>query len=344
MLILLMGCIDPLDFNNKEQQKHLLVEGSFTNEPELNYVKLSYAQPYSYPYNEFVPDAEVFVTSNEGEHHRFVYGGDSGTFYNNTAGNYYPESPLEAVGIVGHTYTLTIVVDGKTYQSRPTTLKAPVPINSVHFELDEQVFSFKGYLERGKLPGYRVLVDYDDPANEKNFFRWTFASQYEVSTQPEEYVDPSTGMPAPKDCCALCYMQERLDRFKVVDDRLVNGQRVINQEVLFLPFERYLGVKHKLKVYQHSLTKDAYDFFRIMEQQKETTGTVFDPPPAEVKGNMFNVEDEKEQVIGFFDASSVSVKEVTILREEIDYPVPPFLWPDDCRTLPDATTERPNGW
>lgn len=103
-------------------------------------------------------------------------------------------------------------------------------------------------------------------------------------------------------------------------------------------------MKHKLKVYQHSLTEEAYNFFRIMEQQKETTGTVLDPPPAEVKGNMFNVDDENEQVIGFFDASAVSVKEVTILRENIDYADISFQWPDDCRVLPGATTEIPDGW
>lgn len=334
-LLLLAGCIDPVDFKDLEQKEHLVVEASFTNVPELNYVRLSYSQPYANPYNVFVLDANVFVTSSEGEHYQFVNDGASGT--------YYPAVP-EAYGIVGHTYTLHITVDGKAYQSSPVTLKEPVPIEAVHFEVDEQVFSFKGYLEREVLPGYRVLVDYTDPANEKNFLRWTFSSVYEVSTQPWEFVD-FNGNPAPKDRYARCFLREKLDRFKVVNDRLVNGRKVINQEVLFLPFERYLGVKHKLTVYQHSLTEEAYNFFRIMEQQKETSGTVFDPPPAEVNGNMFNVNDGSEQVIGFFDASTVAVQKVTILREEIDYePYIPFKWPNDCRELPGATIEVPEGW
>jgi hypothetical protein len=87
-----------------------------------------------------------------------------------------------------------------------------------------------------------------------------------------------------------------------------------------MAFERYLGVKNKLTVYQHYITSEGYNFFRILEQQKEITGTVFNPHPAEVKGNMLNVEDEREQVIGFFDVSGFSVKEVTIMRKDIDYP------------------------
>lgn len=336
-LLLLMGCIDPINFKLQEQKEHLVVEGSFTNEPELNYVRLTYSQPYANPYNKFVLSAEVFVTSSEGEYYRFVNDGVTGT--------YFPETPMEAYGKVGHTYTLHINADGRTYASRPITLQEPVPANAVHFEVDRQVFSFEGSSlgARKIYPGYRVLIDYKDPAGEKNFFRWTFASKYQVQTQPEDFID-SNGRPAPKGCCARCFLKERLNRFKVTDDRLTDGQMVMNQEVLFLPFERYLGEKHKLKIYQHSLTEEAYDFFRIMEQQKETTGTVFDPPPAEIHGNIFNEKEDDDQVIGFFDASTVSVKEVTILGKDIDYPDIYFRFPDDCRELPGATTEEPAGW
>ncbi len=336
VLLLMVSCIDPLDFRSSEQGEHLVVEGSFTNDPSLNYVRLSYSKPYADPYTQFVLDAEVYVTSAEGERYRFANDGDDG--------NYFPVQPLEAAGVVGHTYTLHIEVNGKAYESSPITLKKPVPIDSVRFEVDEQVYSFPGYKERKVWPGYSVQVGYQDPADEKNFLRWTFSSQYEVSTQPRDYLDSLTGLPKPKDCCARCFLTERLNKFKVVTDRLTNGQQVINQEVLFIPFYRYLSKKHKLTVYQHTITEEAYEFFRIMEQQKEATGTVFDPPPAEVHGNVYNVNDEDEQVVGYFDASTVSKQEITILSEEIDYPVPEFRWPDDCRALPGATTEIPKDW
>ncbi|WP_237151131.1 hypothetical protein [Pontibacter actiniarum] len=58
-LVLLVSCIDPLDFRSSEQGEHLVVEGSFTNAPEQNYVRLSYSRPYADPYTQFVLDAEV---------------------------------------------------------------------------------------------------------------------------------------------------------------------------------------------------------------------------------------------------------------------------------------------
>ncbi|WP_460880071.1 DUF4249 family protein [Pontibacter rugosus] len=174
--------------------------------------------------------------------------------------------------------------------------------------------------------------------------RWSFASQYAIFTQPWAYINPTTGLPAPKDCCMLCYSAEKFEQLKVTDDRLTNGRKVINQNVLFIPFNRYLGVKNKLKIYQYSITSEAYDFFRILEQQKESTGTVFDPPPAEVKGNVFNVSDNEEKVIGFFDVAGVSTKEVVILKEDIEYRMRPFIFPDDCRVIRGVTTNPPPGW
>ncbi len=334
-LLLFTSCIDPLDFRGGDQREHLVVEGSFTNEPGLNYVRLSYSKPYDDPYNRFVHDAEVFVTSSERE--RYYFNNAEGSGY------YYPGAPEESFGTVGHTYTLTIKLNGRTYQSEPALLNQPVPIDTVYFEMEEREYPFPGYLKEEIRPGYRFLVDYHDPAGDKNYLRWTFLSLYQVRTQPQDYITPS-GEKQPKSCCVQCYVTESLANFKVTNDRLTDGQQVINQEVLFIPFERYLDMKHKLTVYQHSLTEEAYEFFRIMEEQKQSTGTVFDPPPAQVQGNLYNVNDEDEQVIGFFDVSGVSKKQITILRKDIDYPVPYYHYADDCRTLPGATTEKPADW
>ena len=334
-LVLLMGCIDPVDIDLSSQKQHLVVEGYFTNVGKLNYVRLSYSQPHSVPYNKFEEEAFVSVSSIEGETYFFRY---------DKAGYYYPEFGEMSYGVAGHTYTLNIAIGNKLYQSAPVKMNEPLPIESIHFEVDEQTYAFEGVREKQLYPGYNILIDYNDPAEEKNFLRWSFSTQYEVNTQPWNYIDPWSGQPAPKDCCIQCFLHEKLELLKVANDRLTNGKNVKNQAVLFLPFEKYLGVKNKLTVYQHSISKEAYEFFRILELQKNSTGTVFDSPPAEVKGNIKNSADAKEQVLGFFDVSGVGVREVTILRSEIEYPAPPYLYPDDCQALKGATMQVPAGW
>lgn len=335
ILLLFTGCIDPIDFETNVEQEFLVVEADFTNEPHLNYVRISYSQPYTNPYNKLEEKALVTVTSSEGQNYQFKY---------DRAGYYYPELREDARGIVGHTYTLIIKIGEKSYQSSPLVLKQPVPIDSVHFKMDEQEFAFIGQRKAQLHKGYRVLVNYKDPAEQKNFFKWAFETNYEVSTQPWDYIDPLTLLPDPKGCCEQCFLKGKFEQVKVADDRLTNGKEVLNKETVFIPFEQYFGIKNKLKVYQYTTTDDAYNFFRILEQQQSSTGTIFDPPPAEAKGNIFNVNDNNEQVRGFFNVSGVTIKEITILRGDINDPFPPFRYADDCRELPGATTVIPANW
>ncbi|MCX2741330.1 DUF4249 domain-containing protein [Pontibacter anaerobius] len=336
LLLLLASCIDPLDFEHKNQQKHLVIEGSFTNNPEHNYVKLSYSKPYGDAYMEYDTLATVYITSGDGAaKYDFLY--DSVT------SRYYPVAGAAAFGEPGKKYMLHVAIGDSLYLSPWITMPQPIPVEKINLEMDEQMFAFKGDKEKVRYPGYRVLVDYQDPAGERNFMRWSFVVNYEVSTQPWYYINDD-GKPAPKDCCAKCLITEKLDKFKVVDDRLTDGNKVNNQEVLFMPFHRYFGVKHKLKVFQYAVTEEAYNFYRILEQQKESTGTVFDPPPAQVVGNMYNARNENEQVLGFFGVSAVTEKEITVLREEVNHGFLPWQFPDDCRELTGSTASFPSDW
>lgn len=337
-LIVLMGCIDPIGFKFDNEQEYLVVEGNFSNEPGINYLRLTYAQPYSHPFPVFEDLANVIITGNNGERYRFI---------NDKNGYYYPEVPELTYGTIGNTYVLTINAKGKTYQSEPITLQQPIPVKKVHFEVDEQNYAYRGDKDKKIHPGLKIMVDYDDPGEVRNFYRWSFSSVYEVNTQPQDYVEygcRTCPRPAPKRCCSTCWVKENNEAFSIANDRLNNGGKVINQEVLFIPFNQYLQKKHKLKVYQHVVTEDAYNFFRMMEKQKGSTGTVFDPPPSEIKGNMFNIADKEEQVIGLFNVSTVSVKEIIIEPNLIDYPITNFIFPDDCQVIPGATTVRPDNW
>lgn len=343
LLIFISGCIDPINFKFDEQVEHLVVEARFTNSPEENYVRLMISQPYDSPYNKFEKNAVVYVSNEEGDFIPFFYA---------EAGYYYP---VEAGhGTIGETYTLHIEREGKSYQSSreiyqssPVKLLEPVAIDSIYFEYDEQYVVIKGEREKKFMPGYNVMIDYNDPGDETNFYRWSYRNLYEVHTQPQDHMEQgciSCPRPDPKSCCAVCWINEAAEMFTVSNDRLSNGKKVIRRKLFFIPFEKYLNVKYKLSLYQHAITEEAYNFFQAIEQQSGSTGTIFDPPPSEIKGNIYNVNDPNEQVIGIFDASSVAVKEITILGKDIPHELPKFIYPDDCLELENSTTERPEGW
>ncbi len=337
VLLGFVGCIDPVDFKYKGQTEHLVVEGKFTNQPNLNYVRLSMSRPFESVAYVFVDDATVYITSDGEERINFL---------NDKSGYYYPEN--NAGGSEGHTYTLHVTTgEGNVYESEPTEILSAVSIDSVRYAQEEAQSQIEGQRFAEIMPGYRFFIDYTDPALEDNYYRWSYQVEFEVDTQPQDYLERgcvSCPRPAPKSCCAQCWIQRSEDKIIVGTDRLTDGQQVIRQPLFFLPYEMYMNIRMKLTIQQHNLSQQAYDFFKSMEQQKETTGEIFDPPPTEVKGNMRNINNEQEQVIGLFEVSAVATKQIVVSKTMIPYEIPKFIYIDDCREIKNSTTIMPPDW
>ena len=103
--------------------------------------------------------------------------------------------------------------------------------------------------------------------------------------------------------------------------------------------------------------KDADTFWESLKQLTEAEGTLFDLPPAKVRGNIFNVDDPEEVVLGFFEVAAVDTIRnfiiPSLIRPEVDQqffcPEPGFPFvgfrPSECcncTQLPGASLERPD--
>lgn len=66
-----------------------------------------------------------------------------------------------------------------------------------------------------------------------------------------------------------------------------------------------------MEVSQYTLSYRAYDFWKQIQQQRSSVGSIFDPPPSEIKGNII-AEDDSKAALGFFRASSVATRHIMI--------------------------------
>lgn len=339
-IVVLLGCIDPITFKYDGQVEHLAVQSIFTNQKKVHFVRLTITSPFGSPYNQFATNAQVAITSKEGENYIFKHA-ESGKYF----------SDGEIAAIPGHTYQLKISHKGKLYESSPITLPQAneiIPIDSIKLKFATRYTIVYGAKEKRLLPGYDILVDFKDTPNQQNFYRWSFSRIYEVETQPENYVEYSCRgcpRPAPKDCCKFCWITESDEILETTaNDWLRDGQEIKNQPVMFIPFYQYMNRKLDLTLYQHSISQEAYEFFRALNNQANSTGSMFDAPPTELKGNLYNINDKNEKVIGFFEASVVASKNIRIKGIDIDFKIPPFDYPDDCRVMLNSTTAKLIFW
>lgn len=63
---------------------------------------------------------------------------------------------------------------------------------------------------------------------------------------------------------------------------------------------------YSVLVVQENLTEEAYRYWSAMERNSTDVGGLFSSQPSDVRGNIYNVNDSTEVVIGFINASEVS--------------------------------------
>jgi hypothetical protein len=209
-------------------------------------------------------------------------------------------------GTVGRSYTLTVgLPDGRQFVSRPEQL-FPVPsIEHIYYQIEDQTAIGQA--------GYYFFLDTKDPGDAKNYYRW---SAYGYSQRPSTGVCCTFGNPCPK-CFDFCWMRTDYLGANVLSDELINGNQITKRYVLFSPLVTY--GPHLIEVSQYSLTRQAYQFWQLYEEQRSRTGSVLDPLPAPVEGNVLSQQEGAEAALGYFGASAMVTVRLKTNSNELDF-------------------------
>ena len=337
------SCIDPINFSTGDDSKCLVVDGMITNEPGPYVVYLARTSEYNsyYAQTEEVEGAIVIISDDLGNSEILTETLNPGI---------YKTDPGGIRGVPGRYYNIEIVTpDGKQYESDYELLSAVPKIDSIYYERRQHQELDDNNITQ-TFEGFQIYIDTKDPESVNNYYMWSWKGTHEIHTQPWNYFDALKRQPAPKDCCAICWITERPGHIDVFDDEFSDGNQIIKKPVTFVKIKdnlggRYFRGKYHVEAKQLSLTKEAYNYWSSIEEQISSSGSIFEPPPVAIIGNIENVKNHEEPVFGYFGASAISTK--CIFIPEIEAPYPPgdtLIWPDDCRVIGNSTAIKPSFW
>ncbi|UFH54401.1 DUF4249 domain-containing protein [Spirosoma sp. KNUC1025] len=106
-------------------------------------------------------------------------------------------------------------------------------------------------------------------------------------------------------CRTQCWEVLHNDAIDVFDDLYSNGGLIAKRKVAQVPY--YSHEPCLVDIRQKSLTKDAYRYYKLFQDQTQNSGGLADTPPTALAGNVYNVANRKEMVVGYFTASAVSL-------------------------------------
>ncbi len=342
MILALLGCIDPFEFETESGELLVTVEGFITTAPGPHFVRLSRSDRYGSVFEGVVlpiSRANVIIRDNLGNI-EFLQETE-------TDGTYKTSDAFSAE--LGRSYTIQIrTAGGDNYISLPE-MAHPVPeIDS--FTVQTVVIPTENSLLNSS--GAQIIGHFKDPADEKNYYQWLAGeSVYTLLTNPELFTLPRTDPvnplgSAPKDCCSKCFRYETLRNMpiSIADDISFNGNATR------LPIMTILDNGHRFReifrvdIHQMSLSERAYRFLLLAKQQLETQGNIFDPPPANIRGNILSLDDPEEVSLGYFYVSDVRTKHLYIRSSDLELLQTPNLIPDDCREVEDSFIDPPSDW
>lgn len=252
-------------------------------------------------------------------------------------------SPQDFKVSPGERWKLTVITpNGNVYESEPEVVLTPVPIKDVEINYESEL-EFRPSLNKF-VAGHTIAVSFDDPAEGENNYYWSYRSfenldycircqegiyrngdciPYDLSGQQLRYFDYI----CETDCWSIRYPEE----VNIYDDTFSNGKSVSGLEVGSLPL--YTKENMVVEVQQFSLTPAAYQYYKILKDIVDNASGFNAPPPAALIGNLYNVNDPNEYVLGRFTAAASSSVNIFVERQFIEEA------PTETRQPPTINTE-----
>jgi len=341
LIVSLIACVDAFDpklvgANNTQ----ITFEGILTDQPAPHYFSLSFTAGYNSQesvFDRLVNAAKVWITDEKNIRTDLI-DLNKGQF----------RTPDGFRGFVGKTYTLHVrTSDGVEYISAGETMKSSPPIDKVYTEYVPTTTPKPKY--RGN---FNIYVDVKDPATEGDFYRWSWKN-YQKPSFCEIYTVPRTDPPQRfyKNCCEPCWnITTCIGCIKVASDNLVNGRTLAKQNIGQIPFDDI--TPYYLLVEQMSLSRDAFNFWKSVDAQANNSGGIFDTAPATIRGNIKNLTDANNPMLGYFQVSSITQKVVYVQRNvagilPFSIVMPNYPFHADCASCTESayrTARRPLDW
>ena len=306
MLLVALGqCKEAYEFDTFDQPDLLVVSGYVSDQPGPYPLFLGTTIGAKKTYPKPVLDAVAYLTDGDG----------NSESYESIGNGNYQLLGNKITGQPGGSYRLHITLaDGRTYQSTlevmPTSSKASDVVNVGVIQV--KVLGFEDVpIDRWQI-NVNMTTTFQPPNN--GYYRWSVE---------EVYMLVPTCFPGAFSCPDICYITAPYSPYQLnVVDRsnysspTIQGIQLLNHDVDYT-----FSSRHYFNVTQYGMNASCFGYWQRVKELVLRRGSIFDAPPATIRGNVSNVADPNEIVLGYFEASQVQVTRKFIDRGEIPSPL-----------------------
>ncbi len=322
LVLLISGCKEEFPLNFSTSEKILVVEGGITNIPGPYSIRLSTTLPVNQPLRVPYKNCIVTVSDNKGQ----------SEILTETEPGVYKTSENGIQGNIGNEYSLSVKTpEGKAYETEFQEMKEAIEIDSVYAELITKEDLDYPY----GLPGYQFYTDTKPAQDQGSYILWNLIETYQyeadyplfalyfygdyyyMSSDMEEIIDI---VKLDYDTLLTCWKTETVKNiFTGQTANLANP--VIKRQPLHLVTTdtKKLSMRYSLLVQQYTISKNAYNFWKGIQDQISDESFLYTKQPYNVTGNLKNLDDPTELTFGYFTVASVNQKRIYYNRPNTSF-------------------------
>lgn len=314
------GCTEPFEGEVAGLENVLVVNTLITNEYKNQEVLLS--RPYRFDQDtpRAEENAEVTIEDSEQEF----------AFEEVEPGKYVSIVPFSAE--TDKEYILHIKTEnGKSYRS--TGMQLPVETTSI-----DELYAERTANDQGE-EGMAIFVDTFDSSRASKYYRYEYEETFKIvapfwSSQDVVFViqlstGPAFNVIKREREERVCYGTSREKTINVVNTLNLAEDRLSRYNVRFINRDNYiLSHRYSILVRQYVQTPEAFAYYEALKGLSQSSTTVFtEDQPGFLAGNIVSLDDENENVAGFFEVATVAEKRIFFNYEDF-FPgeeLPPYF-------------------
>ncbi len=340
LFLLLVGCLTPITLDIENSGGQVIISGQISTLADQNIVEIGItADEARLP----IPESNAIVKLHDEEDNSYEY-----IRHEEKPGVYVlPALP----GVPGKTYFIEIIMpNGDVYYSKSERMPLINSELTTHYQINSDKFiDAEGTLQT--RPFVEVYANAKiNQSSTKQYFRWYLEEAFMIL---ETSFPGTTGLIPPPCIIIQAADPQRIVLFngeetapEIIENQLM-GKRVINSAFYYRLY---------FNTYQHSITKEAFEYWRKVNILANQVGSIFDSPPARIEGNIYATSSNKGTA-GYFQASNTVLNRLFIARYDLPFELPtycdydifrnPFVRPypkecSNCLSVRNSSRKRPS--
>jgi len=176
--------------------------------------------------------------------------------------------------------------------------------------------------------GVTLYASTHDPKNNTRYYRWSCNETWQYHVKFFATWTYVNNTPAPFiDTFYTCWRSDNSTNLALATSAQLAQDVIYQAPIQLIPLNsQKLQMRYSVLVRQYALTKDAFNWWQILQKNTENIGSIFGAQPSANPGNIRCLNDTNQQVIGFIGGGNTQKQRIFISNDQVQ----PWNYEDDC--------------